>query len=69
MQDMLVNQYNEAQANNPDYEYSLLSNSCVDHVRGSLGAAGIDFPKSGNNTVLPNSLFNALSELGSVTNY
>ena len=80
MQDILINQYNQAQINNPNYEYSLLSNSCVDHVRGALDAAGINLPRApmardyraarpGELTVLPNSLFNVLSTLGTVTDY
>ena len=78
-QDALVNAYNEAASNNSEARYSLLSDSCVDHVRGALNAGGIDIPTpvvgsgrnkrrsiQGQNTNLPNTLFKALSPLGTV---
>ncbi len=81
-QDALVNAYNTAAANNSNYQYSLTSNSCVDHVRGGLNAAGINLPvltvgsgrsrrqsTLGQNTNLPNSLFDALSSLGTVVTF
>ncbi|MBT8438435.1 MAG: RHS repeat-associated core domain-containing protein, partial [Gammaproteobacteria bacterium] len=78
-QDALVNTYNDAASNNPDARYSLLWDSCVDHVRGALSAGGIGIPTpvvgsgrnkrrsmQGQNTNLPNTIFKALSPLGAV---
>lgn len=81
-QDALVNAYNDAAVNNSDFRYSLLSNSCVDQVRGALNAGGINIPTPvvgsgrnkrratrGQNTNLPNKLFDSLAPLGTVIRY
>jgi uncharacterized protein RhaS with RHS repeats len=81
-QDALVNAYNDAVVNNSDSSYSLLSNSCVDYVRGVLNAGGIEIPTPnigsgrnkrrslrGINTNLPNVLFDSLAPLGTMIRY
>jgi uncharacterized protein RhaS with RHS repeats len=81
-QDALVNTYNDAAVNNSESRYSLLSESCVDHVRGALNAGGIEIPTpivgsgrnkrrstKGQNTNLPNTLFDSLAPLGTVIRY
>ncbi len=80
-QDASVNAYNDAAVNDPNFQYSLLSNSCVDHVRGGLNAAGIPLPtpmvgsgrsrqqsNRAQNTNFPNTIFQSLSPLGTVIN-
>lgn len=80
-QDALVSSYNKAAVNDHNFKYSILSSSCVDHVRGGLNAAGISLPTpvigSGRNrhqsnraqtTNLPNTLFQSLLPLGTVVN-
>jgi RHS repeat-associated protein len=81
-QDALINSYNTAAANNLNFQYDLLSNSCVDHVRGALNAGGIAIPTPvvgngrsrrrstlGQNTNLPVNLINSLRSLGAVINH
>lgn len=81
-QDALVNAYNDAAVNNSNSKYSLLSESCVDHVRGALNAGGIEIPTPivgsgrskrrstrGQNTNLPNTLFDSLTPIGTVIRY
>ena len=78
-QDALINIFNDDAANNPNYKYSLLANSCVDHVRDALLFSGINFFQPSSNlgidniqtirgltTNLPNVLFNSLIPLGTV---
>lgn len=78
-QDSLINIFNDAAANNPNYQYSLLANSCVDHVRNALLFSGVDFFQLNGNsrishyysirgltTNLPNPLFNSLIQHGTV---
>ena len=78
-QDALINIFNNAAMNNPNFRYSLLSNSCVDHVRNALNFSGINFsiPVASSKesyypsirglaTNLPNVLFKSLTPLGTV---
>jgi len=58
-QDAAINAYNQAAASSP-FQYDLTDNSCVDHVRGGLNAGGIDVQNLGQNTTLPNTLFESL---------
>ena len=41
-QDALINIFNDDAANNSNFQYSLLTNSCVDHVRNALHFSGVD---------------------------
>lgn len=76
-QDAAVNAYNEAASKDDDMTYNLTKDSCVDHVRGALEAAGIELPSptvgsgrsrrednTAKNTNLPGKLVNALDQIG-----
>ncbi len=81
-QDALINAYNAAAVNDPNFQYALTSQSCVNHVRGALTAGGITLPtptvgsgrsrrtsNAAQNTIFPNKLFQSLSTLGTVVTH